>query len=84
MNAFEEAQVKQLTIHKLMDDGSLPYTFNWRYFSMLPEFEVKEKLSHGTGLYPVNKGTGEVCDCVFEWDKEGKVLLCTKCLVDGT
>ncbi len=84
MNAFEIAQIRQQALYELMDKGVVPKTFNWREFSLCKDFEMKAEPRHGTRFYPVNKETGEVCDCVFEWDSEGNTLLCTKCLLDGT
>jgi len=56
----------------------------WRTHSLKPEFEFKSALDYGTGLYVVNKETGEVCEHQNKWFCEGQVLLCTICYFEGT
>jgi hypothetical protein len=56
-----------------------------KYFSSLkPEFTMRYVLTHGTGMYPVNINTGQVCDCKMEWDDAGENLTCPVCGLDGT
>ena len=49
-----------------------------------PEYEMRECFEWGLGLFPVNKETGEVCDCKMEWNEEGTILSCPVCGLDGT
>lgn len=56
----------------------------WRYINLHPDYEFKECYEHGVGRYPVHKETGKVCDCKMEWNKEGTILSCPICGLDGT
>ncbi|WP_415912461.1 hypothetical protein [Neptuniibacter sp. QD37_11] len=49
-----------------------------------PDYEMREVIEHGLGLFPVHRETGEVCECKMEWDEDGKVLSCPVCGLDGT
>ena len=57
---------------------------NWRLENLHPDYEIKEAPTFGIGLFPVNKQTGEVCDCKMEWNKDGTILSCPICGLDGT
>jgi len=48
------------------------------------DYEMKERLDHGLGLWPVHKKSGRICDCEMKWDKEGTTLSCPVCGLDGT
>lgn len=52
--------------------------------NLAPQYEMRECVTHGLGLFPVNKETGEVCDCKMEWNDDGTVLSCPICGLDGT
>jgi len=49
-----------------------------------PDYEMRFVPEHGTGMYAVNKKTGEVCDCKMEWNEDGTILSCPICGLDGT
>lgn len=72
----EEAAKRQL---QLYNEG----TFR-RDGSMHPDYEMRQNLDHGMGMFPVNIHTGEVCDCKMVWYEDGKVLLCPNCWLEGT
>lgn len=55
-----------------------------RAANLSPLYEMRECFEHGLGLFPVNKETGEVCDCKMEWNEDGTVLSCPVCGLDGT
>jgi hypothetical protein len=57
---------------------------NWRYDNLKPEYEMKEAFHYGIGLFPVNKNTGEVCECKMTWNEDGTILSCPVCGLDGT
>lgn len=59
-------------------------TENWRIENLHSDYEMKEAPNHGIGLFPVNKQTGEVCDCKMEWNEDGTILSCPICGLDGT
>ena len=48
------------------------------------DYEMKEALHYGLGLWPVHRETGEVCGCKMEWNEDGTVLSCPVCGLDGT
>lgn len=56
----------------------------WRSKNLHPDYEMKFVPHVGTGMYPVNRKTGEVCECKMEWDEDGLVLSCPECGLDGT
>jgi hypothetical protein len=49
-----------------------------------PAYEMREVMEYGTGLYPVNRTTGDVCDCKMKWNEDGTKLSCPVCGLDGT
>jgi hypothetical protein len=57
---------------------------DFRTKNLHSDYEMLFVASYGTGMYPVNKKTGEVCDCNMEWNEEGTVLSCPVCGLDGT
>lgn len=57
---------------------------NDRTDNLNPDYEMKIVPEYGTGRFPVNKYTGEVCDCKMEWNEDGTVLSCPICGLDGT
>jgi len=62
----------------------MSHSEEWRWEHIKPEFEIRSVPGYGTGLYAVNKETGEVCDCKMEWNEEGTVLSCPVCGLEGT
>lgn len=65
-------------------DISMNKNLNWRIANLKPEFEYREVPEYGTGMYSVNKETGEVCECKMEWNEDGSRLTCPVCGLDGT
>lgn len=57
---------------------------NWRIENLKPEYELRAVPEYGTGYFPVNKITGEVCECKMEWNEDGTILSCPVCGLDGT
>tara|TARA_R100000951_G_scaffold115091_1_gene122047 strand:+ start:1170 stop:1358 length:189 start_codon:yes stop_codon:yes gene_type:complete len=57
---------------------------NYRSRNLKAGYELKAVPNHGTGVYPVNMETNAVCECKMEWDKDGLVLSCPECGLDGT
>lgn len=57
---------------------------NFRTRNLSPLYEMRAYPEHGLGIFPVNKETGEVCDCKMEWDETGEILSCPICGLDGT
>jgi hypothetical protein len=84
---FEEAVKNQKKVHARLDEGNLPKELlneGWRKASLKEGYEVRAVLEHGTGRYPVNIATGEVCQWKGKWSDDGAVLLCQDCFEDGT
>lgn len=52
--------------------------------SLSEDYEMRPIPCVGIGLFPVNKKTGGVCDCKMKWNKDGSVLSCPVCGLDGT
>lgn len=55
-----------------------------RTANMNPNYEMREVPEYGIGSFPVNKETGEVCECKMEWNEDGTILSCPICGLDGT
>jgi len=55
-----------------------------RTANLHPDYEMRYVPEFGTGMYPVNKFTNQVCDCKMEWNSEGTILSCPICGLDGT
>ncbi len=56
----------------------------YRIRNLNPNYVMKPVLDHGPGVWPVNRNTGEVCDCKMEWNEDGTLLCCPVCGMDGT
>lgn len=56
----------------------------YRTRNLNPAYEMREVIEYGWGLFPVNKKTGEVCDCKMKWNEDGTILSCPVCGLDGT
>jgi hypothetical protein len=57
---------------------------NWRAKTLRPGYELRQVITHGLGVFPVNIETGEVCDCKMVWNEDGTILSCPVCGLDGT
>jgi len=55
-----------------------------RTANLHPDYALRSVPEYGTGMYAVNKQTGEVCDCKMEWNEDGSILSCPVCGLDGT
>lgn len=81
---FEEAVSRQKTVHARLQAGSRMTENEWRTHSLREGFEYRPVPEHGIGWYSVSIKSGRVCECRMKWDKDGEVLLCPNCFLEGT
>lgn len=83
---FEDAVERQREVHRQIDEGTWKEGRgeSWRWHSLKAGYQVRRVPEYGTGYYPVNIETGEVCEWKGKWSDDGAVLLCTECFMDGT
>lgn len=85
LQKLKEALDHQVEVYAQMLARTVQYNERaWRSASLHPDFEFKPHLETGTGWYSVNKVTGEVCECKMEWFREGTILMCPICFLEGT
>lgn len=78
---LEEAFANQIAHQQAADRREVKYD---RSHSLRDGFVRRYVPEYGTGIYPVNIETGEVCEWQGQWDPTGTVLLCVNCFEDGT